>query len=981
MKNLKKMGKKIGKWIKENPLAVVVIILSIALLLVGGKILASRRKLKLILFAAVIFLDFLYFLPSIYRLITHKKKKKKTKKEKKIIWKRIFIILFSLGIMGLLAICFFFFLIVKNAPDFDPERLYKKESSIIYDKDGNIIAKIGSEKRENITYEEMPEVLVDAIIATEDARFFQHNGFDLPRFSVAFIKQLLGNSSAGGASTLTMQLNKNNYTSTVSSGWDGIVRKFTDIYMAIFKIEKQYTKKEILEFYANSNYLGSGAYGVEQASLTYFGKNAKDLNLSEAALIAGLFNAPTYYDPYQNPEEAESRRLVVLSLMERHGYITREEREIAKKLTVEKILKKTSDTEIEKYQSFINNVTKEVLKNTGNNPYEVSMEIYTTMNASIQEHVDNLFAGTGDYEWENDKVQAATVVLDVDTGAIVAIASGRNRNSAFGYSYATDATRQIGSTAKPFYDYGPGIEFENWSTYTPFTDEPHAYSDGTKISNWNRTYEGFRTLHEALRVSRNIPALKAFQANKNANIKTFVTNLGLSPEIDANGKLHEAHALGGYNAENPLSMAAAYAAFANGGYYNKPYSVSKIVYRETGDVWEYKGKKTKAMSEETAYMINRVLKDAGQYGLGSWRYINGAEYFAKTGTSNYDSQIIEMHNYPSNAVNDLWLNGANPKYAISVWYGYEEAIDGYVSTTNTSKQRQLWAKIAEACFESGLSFKKAENVIEVEVELESYPAALPSEYTPAEKRVTEYFKKGTEPTEVSKRFQAADDPTALNATYKNSTITLSWQASNAPWALDTNNVQELGNQLFGDEEQRNAFISRYLEYTASVVGDPIYKIYEKQSDGSLQALGSTKDTSFSISITSTSEPKTYIVKSGYTNIGAESTGAEVTYKFDSTDSIITSELQGNKEMTLTIGDTFQDPSVKVFDNLVDVTDKATITVAIVRASDKQIVTKIETDSEETYTMTYLVKYKDFEDSYIRTVIIKADAEENNEGED
>lgn len=959
----KKIVKKTVKWIKGHYMTLIVLAMSIILFFLLKKFIGMKKAIIL-----VGGLDFLYLLPGIYRLVTHKKKKKKTKQEKKLFYKRIGIGIFSLGIMGLLTICVFFFMIVKKAPDFDPDRLYKKESSILYDANGNIYAKLGAEKRENITYEEMPEVLVDAIIATEDSRFFQHNGFDLPRFLVASMKQLLGNSSAGGASTLTMQINKNNYTSTTSTGWSGIVRKFTDIYMAIFKIEKQYTKKEILEFYANSNYLGSGAYGVEQASLTYFGKSAKDMNLAEAALVAGLFNAPNYLDPYVYPERAESRRQTVLYLMERHGYITSEEREIAKELTVDKLLVKRTGT-ANAYQSFINQVTSEVLKNTGNNPYDVPMEIYTTMDAEKQQYLDDIFNGNSSYVWENDVVQAGTVILDVNTGAIVAISGGRNRNNAFGYSFATDITRQIGSTAKPLYDYGPGIEYQNWSTYTPFTDEPHAYSDGTTISNWNRTYEGFKTMRDALTVSRNIPALKAFQANKNSDIKTFVTNLGLSPELQ-NGKVHEAHALGGYNAESPLTMAAAYAAFGNGGYYNQPYSVSKIVYRETNETWEYKAKKVKAMSEETAYMVANMLIDSGKYGLSRYSNINGAEYGAKSGTSNYTNETIKLHNYPSNAVNDLWVSGTNAQYAISLWYGYEEALDGYTSTTNTMKHRELFQKIAQGFWKKGVTFKKPSNVIEVEIETETYPAQLASEGTPEEKKITELFKKGTEPTEVSKRFSAPDAPTSLTGSYSNSKMELTWQAVATPYGLDRANAEALGKALFGDATERNNFITSYMSYNEQVLGELVYKIYEKSSNGNLTLIGTTKETKFEFRISSTSSPLTYVVKAGYTNSSVESIGAEFTYQFGDNDSIITASLKGEKDLTLEVGDTFQDLSVSVFENLIDVTSSATITTKIERKSDGKEVSIILTDTPDSYTITYQIRYKDYTETLKRNVVIK-----------
>ena len=217
---------------------------------------------------------------------TKKSNDKTKKKKKKRKWLKILLILFFIGCMlAMISLCVFFSIIVKNAPEFDPDQLYKKESSILYDNEGKEFQKLGSQNREKISYDELPEVLINAIIAT-------------------------------------MQVIKNTYTGFEDKGLKGIMRKFTDIYMAIFKLEKKYTKEEILEFYVNSYYMGGGAWGVEQASITYFGKQAKDLTLPEASLIAGLFQSPNTYNPFNNPEAATKRRSTVLKLMERHGYIT-----------------------------------------------------------------------------------------------------------------------------------------------------------------------------------------------------------------------------------------------------------------------------------------------------------------------------------------------------------------------------------------------------------------------------------------------------------------------------------------------------------------------------------------------------------------------------------------------------------------------------------------------------------------------------------
>ena len=198
--------------------------------------------------------------------------------------------------------------------------------------------------------------MIDAIVATEDSRFFEHEGFDIYRFMKAGVGFLKG-EDAGGASTLTMQLSKNTYTSTNAKGFDGIVRKFTDIYMSIFKIEKDYSKEQIIEFYVNAPYLGAGSYGVQMASRTYFDKDITDINLVEAAMIAGLFQAPGEYDPYVNPDKTTERKNEVINLMLRHGYITENEADKAKRIHVENIIKKQK-TKINKLQGLIYNFIK-----------------------------------------------------------------------------------------------------------------------------------------------------------------------------------------------------------------------------------------------------------------------------------------------------------------------------------------------------------------------------------------------------------------------------------------------------------------------------------------------------------------------------------------------------------------------------------------------------------------------------------------------
>lgn len=912
-----------------------------------------------------------------------KETKVKTKKKKRKIWKYLLIICFILGIAIIIAGILFFSMIVKEAPEFDPDKLAKQEATIVYNKNGEIIAKLGAQKREKITYDEMPEVLIDAIVATEDSRFFQHNGFDLPRFLKASFGQLVGQSGAGGASTLTMQVVKNNYTSKKSEGMEGIKRKFTDIYMSIFKIEKTYTKQEILEFYVNDNYLGGGAWGVEQACLNYFGKHTKDINLAEAALIAGLFNAPVAYDPYINPELAEQRRQTVLSLMERHGYITKEERKAAEAITVEKMVKQ-STTSDNVYQGFINTVVAEVQKLTGNDPYSVSMEIYTTMDNEKQDYINRVLSGEL-FDWENEVVDTGIAVLDVHTGAIVAVGTGRKNNGEKAWNNATMMQKQIGSTAKPLYDYGPGIEYNNWSTGKLFGDEPYHYSNGGEINNWDGSYIDYpMTMRMALAQSRNIPAIKAFQGVNNNNVKTFVNNLGLSPEQEGN-IIHEAHSIGAYNGESPVTLAAAYNAFANGGYYQAPYSFTKVIYRETGEIYENKTQKTRAMSEETAYMITDMLKTTTTYALGQYYgNLNGVQFAAKTGTTNFDEATFNAWKLPYNAINDLWVVGYDTDYTISVWYGYDKINPDYVSKIGTVQHSKLFNTVARGILTSNKDFVRPNGVVEVVIEKDCVTPSLPSEFTPEDMKITELFKKGTEPTEVSNRFSRLADVTNLkSSTTANNKIKLTWNPIKTPDAINPDSIKAEFQKIYTDAGKLNDRVNDRISYNNTYIGNVGYNIYKKDSNGNLTLVDFTADSS--IELTPPNGKTTYIVKSTYSIFKNNmSEGKEITVEYNGKDDNddkdddkddqdgIHIDFIGESAETIPVNtpiDTSAESNIIVKDGKKDVTSEATIKITITDLATNTKITSIDSSKPGTYTVTYNIEYKTSKSTLTKTIII------------
>ncbi len=863
------------------------------------------------------------------------------KKKSKTVINTLIIIFLSLCILGTVVVGGFFLYIIKSAPEFDVKKLTYSESTLVYDCNNELIAELGAKKRENITYDEMSEVLIDAIIATEDSRFFQHNGFDAARFLRASLGQLVGNSGAGGASTLSMQVIKNSFTSSEASGLAGITRKFTDIYLSVFKLEKNYTKQEIIEFYANNHFLGSNAYGVEQASKTYFGKSASELNLAEASMIVGLFKAPTSYNPYTNPEAANSRRKTVLNLMYKHGYITEEERDLADSIPIESLLVGNKGDTLE-FQGYIDTVVKEIQEKYKVNPYNTPMMIYTNMDKEKQTSINKIFSGET-FNWENSYVQAGVAAVDVDTGKIVAIGNGRNRDVIDAYNFATDINRQIGSTAKPIVDYAPGMEYLNWSTYTIFNDSKYYYSSGQEIRNSDRGYMGNITLRTAIAQSRNIPALKAFQQVRDEigldAYQKFVESFGIKTE----DYFHEAHSIGAFNGSNPLAMAAAYAVFANGGYYYEPYTVNKIIYRDTGEVIEYESEGKRIISDSTAFMITDTLVTAVQSGLSSGAKLSGYNIAAKTGTTNYDEETAKKLGLPSNAIPDSWLIGYDSEISIGLWYGCEKASKTqYLKSTNAVINRgKLFRAVAKEVLTKGNKFEVPDSVVKLAIEKGSNPAKLASDSTPESQIVYEYFKKGTEPTETSIKYSKLNNVSDLKGEYNVSdmSMTLSWNPTSSK-DTDSEEYGPLGYKIYKD--------GKYLAFTT--------------------------ETTYTI-LNLTSPEGTYKVVTSYKNFSDNaSSGATYTYKVQE-NNLFDAVLKYSSS-SYSIGDTLatydQNPSnadIIAYLNSEDITSEVTVSVIITDSNGTEV-TLIDNTTASTYTVTYNIAYSKYSKTLSRTITIK-----------
>ncbi len=823
-----------------------------------------------------------------------KKTKKIETKTKKISIKNIIIGIVLLGAIGVTTVVLLLGLyVIMTAPDFNTDLLYEKEATIIYDVNGNELMRTGENNIELVSYEELPQVLIDAIVATEDSRFFQHTGLDAPRFVVATIGQLLGNDDAGGASTLSMQVVKNTYTDpNATSGLDGIIRKLTDVYMSIFKLESTYTKEEIIEFYVNSQWLGNdnnvnytGITGVEQGSQYLFGKSVSELTLAEASLLAGMFQAPDAHNPYRNPDSARSRQETVLTLMVRHGYISEDEKDAVLEIPVESLLKKQAQTTSNYLQAPIDYVLDEVREMTksdanpdGLNPYYVPMEIYTTIDPEVQQILHKVETGESyDIPDSYGNLQFGMAITDMDNGSIVAISGGVDYQPTG--TLRADVKRQPGSTAKPIFAYGPHIEYLNSSPSTFFLDESANYSTGAAMRNWDNQFWGEMTMRDALVASRNIPALLAFQQVAEVDlgyIEDFVHNLG----IDYGANLYESASIGGFDGVSPIELSAAYAAFGRDGYYIEPYSVTKVVIIDTEETVEHKYTKERAMSAETAYLINSMLVGSGVSGIS----VTGTDIAAKTGTSTIDTKQLEEKNLPSSAILDNWVISYSPEYSFATWLGYDILTSEYYLTSNLANpvRNGLSRAVGQELYSTNQTFSNSTaNIVSVDVEKGTYPLQLAGPNTPGEEIISAQFKSGTQPTEVSQRYATLDEITSLKASYDGTEIELTWKGIDTPDYLDPKFLTDLFDETHGDHAAK--YYEQRISYNNNYMGDIVYEIY-LDTNGTLTLLGTTEDEEFIYDKIKAGTTYNFVIKTSlsvYKRMASDGVTTKVTTKADS----------------------------------------------------------------------------------------------------
>ena len=585
---------------------------------------------------------------------------------------------------------------VSSVPKLTENKLQSTNSSRIYDGNGSLIADLGSEKRESASTDEIPIILVNAITSIEDKRFFTHRGIDVYRIMGAAINNLRHNSTQGG-STLDQQLIKLAYFSTNTSD-QTLKRKSQEIWLSL-QMERQYTKQEILTFYVNKVYMGNGYYGMKTAAKSYFGKELGDLSVAQAALLAGIPQAPTQYDPYANPDAAKERRNTVLNEMYEDKNISKEEYEQAKATDVsDGLLPLTNKASYEPYlDNYIKQVIEQVSTEANADIYSAGLDVYTNLDPDIQKYIWNVYNSNDYIAYPDDKFQVASTIIDVTNGHVVAQLGSRHQdeNIALGTNQAVQTDRDWGSTMKPITDYAPAIEKRVYTnTGTTVYDTPYNFpGTSTPVYNWDRKYYGSISLTYAIQKSRNVPAVKALQATGLEYAQSFLKDLGIEyPEMFYSNAISSSTTSSDpkYGASSE-KMAAAYASFANGGTYYKPSYIKSIKF-EDGSTKSYDSKGVEAMSPQTAYMMNSMLKQVLTGGTATEAYVPGTINAGKTGTSSYsDDEYYQVQKesgvYADLIVPDETFVGYNTKYAMAIWTGYENRKTPlYGSDLNIAKQ-------------------------------------------------------------------------------------------------------------------------------------------------------------------------------------------------------------------------------------------------------------------------------------------------------
>lgn len=592
----------------------------------------------------------------------------------------------------------------------------------VYDKDSNLITTDSC----YYTYTSILDIsqdIIHAFVAVEDRDYYKHSGFSTKRILKAIYNNFKNKDSLEGASTITQQYVKNVFLTNDRT----IERKINEIALAI-ELEKRYTKDQILEAYLNSILFGGNIYGIKMASLYYFGKDPKDISVSEAAYLAGMIQAPNFYNAYKNPGEATARKNVVLKCMFDEGYISKDIYEKEIQIEVKDLLS-TQSISLQNPR-YLSSYLDYIYENIPTSVERVS-EIYTYLDIEIQKELYKIIHN--DYGlFNDDALNCAIVVLDNETYGVKALVGNRISDRRV-LNYASSVRMQPGSTIKPILDYAPAIEYMSYGPATILHDEEYYYQDGMKINNYDHQYLGAIPMRKALSDSRNVPAVKLFNLVGHERAFEFARKIGIDSE-----EIYEADAIGGAKTGYTLlNLANAYQAFANLGYYKKASGISKVLYESS--TYTNNSYPTLCMKPTTAWLINNMLHDVFR---GSSYDLEHTYLMAKTGQTNYDAATLNKYDIPQGATKDSLLIAYTKDITIGVWVGYNTVqstsyLDRYKKNIPRNIMRILMNKYAK----DNQYYEEIEGITKEYITIYNDTAYLAKD----ENGYYEYFIRGTEP--------------------------------------------------------------------------------------------------------------------------------------------------------------------------------------------------------------------------------------------
>ncbi len=632
---------------------------------------------------------------------------------------------------------------LKNAPSIDDVDVAARRSlpTLVYDVNGKLITKLMVENRIWVKLSDMPSQLIQAVLAVEDHRFYEHNGISIRRILSALWQDVKSMSPDQGGSTITTQLARNVFLSHEKS----IDRKIWEVLYA-FQLERKYTKDEILEFYLNWIWMGHGAYGVGAAADIYFGKTLSELTLGEMTLIAGVAKGAGVYSPYVNEEASINRRRIVLQRMVDVGYLDQETASAAAKEPVNLIGLNRTKSNTARYVSFM--VRDYLLKRYGSDKvYRGGLTVKTTIDLNAQRAAEKAIADllpTGRKE-ERDGItmeypQVALVSINAQNGQIRALVGGRGNDE---FNRAINAERSPGSAIKPFV-YITAID-KGMTPATVIVDEPLHYKqgDGSDWSpqNYNRQFLGPLTLRHALERSTNTVAVQLTEKVTPEAVIATAKKMGITSLVET-GSRHDrglALALGGLTrGVTPMQMVEAYSPLANGGVRVTPYYISEVRDADGNVLESYSPRRQIALDEKTAYIVTDMLRGVISAPAGTGKSANiGRPAAGKTGTADSNT--------------DAWFVGYTPDMVTAVWIGEDtkrEMSYPNLGVVGSGRAAQIWAAYMKQAL-NGVPPRDFQMPagISTGVKICEASGLVPHSGCPTSTVVSEIFIKGTEPTE------------------------------------------------------------------------------------------------------------------------------------------------------------------------------------------------------------------------------------------